>query len=30
MIGTLLTFSILGYYINRCNTGINNYAGCKI
>jgi hypothetical protein len=30
MIGTLLTLSILGYYINSCNTGVNTYAGCKI
>jgi hypothetical protein len=30
MIGTLLTLSILGYYINSCNTGVNNYVGCKI
>lgn len=30
MIGTLLTLSILGYYINSCNTGINKYVGCKV
>lgn len=30
MIGILLTVGILGYYINSCLSGLNQYASCKI
>ena len=30
MIGTILTITILGYYINSCVANINRYATCKV
>ena len=30
MIGTILTITILGYYINSCVADLNKYAACKI
>lgn len=30
MIGIILTIGILGYYINSCFSGPNQYASCKI